>query len=128
MEIAEIRKMANISRAEMCRKYGIPVRTAEDWENGKGNAPQYLKELLERAVRQDYGMPCTYYVTVFQNGGDEWIELKTMNKMNAIQKARDVRYIFERDGIKDKSIEIRLYAENIEDEDCACFDYDTIDF
>jgi putative transcriptional regulator len=56
MEISEIRKLAGISRAEMCRRYGIPVRTAEDWENGKGNAPQYVRDLLERAVREDYGI------------------------------------------------------------------------
>ena len=56
MEISDIRKMAGISRAEMCRRYGIPVRTAEDWENGKGNAPQYVLDLLERAVREDYGI------------------------------------------------------------------------
>ena len=54
MEIRNIRALANISRAEFARRYNIPYRTVEDWENGKGNAPVYVKELLERAVREDF--------------------------------------------------------------------------
>ena len=54
MEIKDIRSMAGISRAEFSRKYSIPYRTVQDWENGKGNAPVYVKDLLERAVREDF--------------------------------------------------------------------------
>lgn len=54
MEIKEIRALAGISRAEFARRYNIPYRTIEDWENGKGKAPVYVKELLERVVKEDF--------------------------------------------------------------------------
>lgn len=54
MEIKEIRALAGINRAEFARRYKIPYRTIEDWENGKGKAPVYVKELLERVVREDF--------------------------------------------------------------------------
>lgn len=57
MEIKDIREMAKLKRAEFARKYGIPYRTVQDWENGNGNAPQYVKDLLERAVREDFNIP-----------------------------------------------------------------------
>lgn len=54
MDIKEIRAITGISRAEFARRYNIPYRTIEDWENGKGKAPVYVKELLERVVREDF--------------------------------------------------------------------------
>ena len=127
MEIAEIRKLAGIKRAELCRKYDIPVRTAEDWENGKGKAPEYLKILLERAVREDYGLPSKYYVVEADDDGNEWFLKTTMNKTEALARAEDERYIHERDRIRGKRVEVRLYVKDIEDEDCDCFDYDVIE-
>ena len=49
----EIRKMLGISRAAFSRKYNIPIRTLEDWDAGKKNPPEYVMDLLERAVRDD---------------------------------------------------------------------------
>lgn len=42
----------------------------------------------------------------------------------AIRKAS-----FVRDGLeRGESVEIRVYTHDIEDEDCDCFDYDTVEF
>ncbi len=49
----EIRKILGISRAAFSRKYNIPLRTLEDWDAGKKNPPEYVMDLLERAVRED---------------------------------------------------------------------------
>lgn len=67
-----------------------------------------------------------YYVMSIK-GDDEWELLKTEDKEKAIKWAQDEEYYITRDKRKD-SVEIRVYAEDIEDEDCECFDYDTIFF
>ena len=53
MTITEMRKHLNVSRAEFSRKYNIPVRTLENWESGKSKCPDYVRQLLERAVLED---------------------------------------------------------------------------
>ena len=67
-----------------------------------------------------------YYVTLVDRDF-ETVILKTTNKSEAIAWAKDEKYYIERDKRKDY-VEIRKYVEDIEDEDCTCFDYDTIDF
>ena len=39
-------KLLGISRAEMHRQYGIPLRTLEDWEAGKYKPADYVESLL----------------------------------------------------------------------------------
>lgn len=51
----EIRELTGMKRCAFCAKYGIPLRTMENWEAGTTAAPQYVLELLERAVREDVG-------------------------------------------------------------------------
>lgn len=53
MNTVEIRSILGISRAEFSRRYGIPVRTLEDWDYGKRKPPEWLLRLLERVVRED---------------------------------------------------------------------------
>ena len=52
-ESERIRNLLGISRAEFGRRYHIPIRTLEDWDSGKNNPPEYVMELLERAVKED---------------------------------------------------------------------------
>lgn len=53
MTVKEMREILQISRAEFSRRYHIPPRTLEDWENGKRTPPEYVLALLERAVKED---------------------------------------------------------------------------
>ena len=53
MDIKEMRELLHESRAAFSRRYNIPVRTLENWEAGKNKCPDYVRELLERAVRED---------------------------------------------------------------------------
>lgn len=72
-----------------------------------------------------------YYVTLASNlpgHGDETILLKTDDLEEAIRRAKDESYYIERDKRKGDIVEIRLYTCDIEDEDCSCFDYNTIEF
>lgn len=53
MNTIEIRKILGISRAEFSRKYGIPIRTLENWDAGTRQPPEWLLKLLERVARED---------------------------------------------------------------------------
>lgn len=53
MTIKEIREKSGMSRAEFSRQYNIPVRTLEDWEYEKRKCPDYVENLLQRAVLED---------------------------------------------------------------------------
>lgn len=53
MNITEMRNYIGVSRAEFSRRYNIPIRTLENWESGKSKCPDYVKQLLERAVLED---------------------------------------------------------------------------
>ena len=53
MNSKEIRALLGISRAEFSRRYGIPVRTLEEWDAGRHLAPEWVMSLLERVVKED---------------------------------------------------------------------------
>ena len=53
MDIKEIRERTGLSQAKFGEAYGIPRRTIEDWERGTRKPPQYVVELLRRAVDAD---------------------------------------------------------------------------
>lgn len=53
MTSKEIREIMGISRAEFSRRYGIPIRTLEDWDSGTRKPPDWVTALLERVVRED---------------------------------------------------------------------------
>lgn len=53
MDIAEMRELLQVSRAEFSKIYSIPVRTLEDWEAHRRKCPEYVLKLLERAVKED---------------------------------------------------------------------------
>ena len=71
MTIKEMREYLNVSRAEFSRRYKIPVRTLENWESGKSKCPDYVIQLLERAVLED----CE--IVSYEEGGEQceiWLE------------------------------------------------------
>lgn len=53
MTIKEIRSLTGLSQKKFGDRYGIPIRTIQDWEEGKRIPPGYLIALLERVVRED---------------------------------------------------------------------------
>ena len=52
-KIKEIRNKTSLSQVKFSEKYGIPVRTLEDWERGKSTPPSYVLNLLEFRVNFD---------------------------------------------------------------------------
>lgn len=53
MGIAEMRKLLDESRAAFSKQYNIPIRTLENWESGRSKCPEYVRQLLERVVKED---------------------------------------------------------------------------
>ena len=53
MTLTDILTTYGFSMAEVNRRYGIPVRSMEDWKAGRRNAPAYLMPLLEKAIQFD---------------------------------------------------------------------------
>ena len=68
-----------------------------------------------------------YVVAVNTKSCDQCNILKTNDKEEAIKTAKKEDFVNRRDG-NGNTIEIRMYEEDIESEDCECFDYDTLDF
>lgn len=52
--IRSLRKLTGLSQTKFGEKYGIPMRTIQNWEAGANEAPGYVISLLERVVREDY--------------------------------------------------------------------------
>lgn len=68
-----------------------------------------------------------YYITeISKKGGDEFVLTKAATAEEAIEKARDWWATMCKADQEANDIEIRVYVEDIEDEDCTCFDYNTI--
>jgi len=59
MEIREIRALTGLTQRQFADKYHIPFGTYQKWEVptesiNHRDCPIYVKELLERAVREDF--------------------------------------------------------------------------
>ena len=44
----EFRLSTKMSQSQFSKYFGIPIRTIQEWEQGRRNPPQYLIELLKR--------------------------------------------------------------------------------
>lgn len=56
----KIRQMSGLTQAAFAEKYNIPKRTIETWEasseSARRNAPDYVLDLLERVVKEDFNL------------------------------------------------------------------------
>lgn len=48
--IKELRMSTGMSQLEFANHYGIPVRTLQEWEQGRSNPPNYLVDLIKRII------------------------------------------------------------------------------
>ena len=53
-KIISIREKYNLTRADIEEKYNIPKKTLYNWENGLRKCPDYVINLLEKAIVSDY--------------------------------------------------------------------------
>ena len=52
-KIRELRKLTGLSANKFGQKYGIPMRTVQNWEAGITTPPEYVYTLLARCVLED---------------------------------------------------------------------------
>lgn len=53
MNLIEMRHLLGETQAQFSKRYNIPIRTLQNWENGTRTAPSYLLNLLEKKVELD---------------------------------------------------------------------------
>lgn len=54
--VKAIRMRTGMSQTAFGELYSIPMRTIQNWENGVTEAPDYVIELLDRVVDEDFPM------------------------------------------------------------------------
>ena len=52
-KVRELRKLTGLSANKFGEKYGIPMRTVQNWESGLSTPPEYVVNLLARCVIED---------------------------------------------------------------------------
>lgn len=95
ISIKELRKQTGLSQTAFGNKYGIPMRTIQDWESGKHKAPNYVIEMLNKLVQSEKLVPMAWVryeyrdkagtgSTAYFNSESEAIEsaMKEWNHMN----------------------------------------------
>ena len=53
-EFREIVAQTGLSLAKFAERYGIPLRSVENWSGGQRTAPDYVIKLLARVVSEDF--------------------------------------------------------------------------
>jgi transcriptional regulator with XRE-family HTH domain len=124
--ITNMRSDLGITRAEFSRRYNIPVRTLEAWESGDREAPEYVIDLLGRAVYADMmdKKPIFYVVAIGKH--DEWDCGKSDSYIKVVKTA--IEEWERRTPTHVLDVEIRLYVNDVEDEDCENFDCNLVTF
>lgn len=107
-QIRRIRELTGLSMNKFAAKYHIPARTLQDWEYGKAEPAEYLVDLLERAVREDYGLPCWYEVTATVRG-DEFVQFRTYSRADAIAACIDEWRRLSPYDKAHQTLEVRIY-------------------
>ena len=51
MLIRELRKKTGLSQSKFAEYFEIPLRTVQEWEQGRRKPPDYIPKLLERIWR-----------------------------------------------------------------------------
>lgn len=52
--IRTLRRSTGLTQKNFSSRYGIPMRTYQSWENGETTPPEYVIQLLSRAVAEDF--------------------------------------------------------------------------
>lgn len=61
MNVKELRKQTQLSQSEFAKKYGIPVRTFQKWEQGAAEPLPYLMSLIQGEITNEEYMDVSKY-------------------------------------------------------------------
>lgn len=48
MSIKELRKLTGMSQSKFAAYFGVPVRSVQEWEQGRKSPPDYVIAMMER--------------------------------------------------------------------------------
>ena len=48
MTIQELREKTGLTQSKFAEYFGLPLRTVQEWEQGRRKPPDYIPKLLER--------------------------------------------------------------------------------
>ena len=68
MKIMEMRHLLGDSQADCSKRYGIPLETIQNWENGLCSPSQYVLDLLEEKVQRDCVNHRTFALSEYDPG------------------------------------------------------------
>lgn len=54
--IQQIRAMTGLNKKDFAKKYNIPYRSIQHWDAGDRECPEYVLQLLERVVKEDFNI------------------------------------------------------------------------
>ena len=52
--VNDLRAETGLSQCDYAIYFGIPVRTIQDWEQGRRKPPVYLIDMMERILKNEY--------------------------------------------------------------------------
>lgn len=90
MNIKNLRKLTGLSQKDFGGKYDIPYRTIQNWETNIATCPDYVADLLERAVMSDLGKKVGYVFSWMTN--DSGDDMFFVSKHEALKEADSVWY------------------------------------
>lgn len=53
MTIKELRQQTGLSQSAFAKYFEIPLRTVQDWEQGKRTPPEYLVKLMSEKLKMN---------------------------------------------------------------------------
>ena len=84
--IKALRTMTGLSQTAFGKKYGIPMRTVQNWENGTNEAPEYVVGMLEQIVLENDRDEHLHWTLVDDCGTDYYTEVYA-SRAEAIDRA-----------------------------------------
>lgn len=97
MKINDLRKQINLSQSQFAKKYGIPVRTLQKWEQGAAEPLPYLMALIQDEITDEEFMDVSKY----------FIKPSNTFKVTRKKRFKNIEYIH---PIQQKNIEDILEA------------------
>lgn len=87
--VKQLRKESGLSAQKFGDKYGIPLRTVQDWEREKRSAPEYVISMLEYIARTETIALMAWVLEIYKSDGGPGIQLLFPSQMAAIEHAQE---------------------------------------
>lgn len=119
MEIASIREICkkySLSQTALARRFGIPLRTVQDWHGGIHNPPEYVVDMIVKILDMEAKANRTYSVALSNRDCifDERAGFEHIGDAIAWAAGRGDRYVahFGIDGSDEPGVSVTCHGDN----------------